>query len=786
MQTSETDQLSLSGEIPGVEQGLADRIIETAWLIGLLAIPVLFTPNRILTFYNDPKYFVLHLVAVGIVVAWAFEWAAARGTGGSWRLRSPLGWAGRRPERWAVICGAVFATSAAISTLASPVPRVSLWGRDFIGLGYELYSFLALLTVFFAVALRLRSLEQAGRVLLVVMIAGGITSLYGLSQNFGWDPIGPGEDFARNFASFGNPIFFGSFLVMASLATVAVALEARRSGKARMLIFAIAVLGVELAGLWISQSRGPLLGMATGVVAFTVIGAIWLGRRTFLAGIGVIAAGIVIAVPIALLPAGDSGGASRSLEELGDIFGGEQSTSVGGRATTWGGALELAGSWERSPEESPARHALRPIVGLGPDMYFYSYPLSIDRDPSGTGLFFAHVHNYPMQVLLELGFLGLGAFLALVLLTGYAGLMILRSEKKAGRADGLLAIFAAVVLAALAGRAAEQMAGVAHVSDLVTFWALAGLIVALAGISARSHGTDQGAHVRSAPARPARARTMGAAAARGLVSIAPVAIAGLVLVLGVGLFFIRDVRGIGASRVAAQGFVLIADGRDQDGLGKYLRAVELNPEVELYVMQVDFMFRAEANLREDPAEKIAINEQSLAVLEKYEDRDPFAHPTQRRIAKTELALGRLGQTERFASAVERYVSLAAEMRSFPTIQALAADGIVAAGDGVRAAGDIELGLSYTELGLTYADRAIELATTAHPSPRAWWVRGVAMERLGRLDEALASFLVSVARGEGSIYESEAHKGLARVYERLGDPASAETHRLLAEVNQPDG
>ncbi|MCH8235290.1 MAG: hypothetical protein IIC29_04105, partial [Chloroflexi bacterium] len=119
MQTSETDQLSLSGEIPGVEQGLADRIIETAWLIGLLAIPVLFTPNRILTFYNDPKYFVLHLVAVGIVVAWAFEWAAARRTGGSWRLRSPLGWAGRRPERWAVICGAGVAPSAVISTFGS-------------------------------------------------------------------------------------------------------------------------------------------------------------------------------------------------------------------------------------------------------------------------------------------------------------------------------------------------------------------------------------------------------------------------------------------------------------------------------------------------------------------------------------------------------------------------------------------------------------------------------------------------------------------------------------------
>ncbi len=46
--------------------------------------------------------------------------------------------------------------------------------------------------------------------------------------------------------------------------------------------------------------------------------------------------------------------------------------------------------------------------------------------------------------------------------------------------------------------------------------------------------------------------------------------------------------------------------------------MDLNPEVELYVMQVDYMIRAEADVREDPAEKIELNELSLAVLEKYE------------------------------------------------------------------------------------------------------------------------------------------------------------------------
>jgi hypothetical protein len=58
-------------------------------------------------------------------------------------------------------------------------------------------------------------------------------------------------------------------------------------------------------------------------------------------------------------------------------------------------------------------------------------------------------------------------------------------------------------------------------------------------------------------------------------------IASAVLLLGLALFFMRDVRGLGASRVAAQGFNLIKDGDNQAGLGKYEQAVKLNPEVEL-------------------------------------------------------------------------------------------------------------------------------------------------------------------------------------------------------------
>jgi O-antigen ligase/tetratricopeptide (TPR) repeat protein len=742
-----------------------------------------FSPLWLLIIYNDPKYFVLHLIAAVVVVAWAFEWAAGRREAGPWKPATPWGWAGRRPERWAVVSVVVFAAAAVISTLVSPAPRVSLWGRDNITLGYELYTFLALLVVFFAVALRLRTLDQVGRVFLVLMVAGGITALYGISQDFGWDPLSPGEDGARSLGTFGNPIFFGAFLLMSLFATVAVAVKARRARQTTMLVVAIVILGIELTGLWSTQSRGPLYGTALGMIAFGVIGAIWLNRSTLKTGAGVIAAGIVIALAISLIPnagAGGPSGGGRSLEDLGNIFDTAEATSLGGRAATWGGALELATSWERYPEESGLRHALRPIFGLGPDMYFYSYPLSVDRDPSGTGKLFAHVHNLPMQVLLELGFVGFGSFLALVLLVAYTAVMVLRAEKSAGRGDGLVSIFTALLLAALVGRAVEQMAGVAHVSDQLTFWVMAGLIVGLAGISARSRGLDPVVSTRPLPTGSRRDRRQRAAASQGVGALLPMGLAALVLLLVIGLFFVRDIRGIAASRAGAQGLSLVNDDRGEEGFKRFERAIELNSDVEWYVSQANTLIRRNAEAPENSAVTVQLYELSLSILEKYEDRDPFAQQTQRNIAQTELSLGRLGQTEMFVRAIERYQRLAEERRSFQTVQALVGDGIVAAGGGFMELGDEETALSYTVLALVYADRAIALETAAQPSPRAWWVRGIANERLGNLNEALSAYLESVSHERGTVYESQSHLGLARVYGMLGDPENAEKHRLLSE------
>ena len=94
-------------------------------------------------------------------------------------------WVGREPGRWAVLAFVGFALTAVASTLLSPLPGVSVWGRDFEDLGYELYSTLSFLVILFAIAFRMRTREQVLRFALAISVTGTLTALYGLSQHFG-------------------------------------------------------------------------------------------------------------------------------------------------------------------------------------------------------------------------------------------------------------------------------------------------------------------------------------------------------------------------------------------------------------------------------------------------------------------------------------------------------------------------------------------------------------------------------------------------------------------------
>ena len=247
-----------------IRRGVLDVAIEISWLAALALVPLAFSNPDGVIFFLQPKYLILHFVALLIVALWGFEWALgiSQQRPASVSVAAIRQWPSRNPRNWALIAAAGFGFSVIISTFLSPLPMVSLWGRDYVELGFELYSVLSLLVIFFAIAVRIRDGDQIRRILWVIAIAGSIAGLYGISQRYGWDPIGNNAGDARVISSFGNPIFFGSYLVMSVVVTVGLALGPT-SNRQRLLLPTIAILiGLQLAGMWFTGSRGPWVGLA--------------------------------------------------------------------------------------------------------------------------------------------------------------------------------------------------------------------------------------------------------------------------------------------------------------------------------------------------------------------------------------------------------------------------------------------------------------------------------------------------------------------------------------------
>ena len=246
-------------------------------------------------FPEQPKQIALHFFAASIVILWAIEYLLPV------NRKKPLPdlrkWFGRSPARWAVAAAAILAVVASISTILSRAPSASLWGRDFSHLGYELYSFLALLVLFLAAAMKVRGRIEIQRVVWAMVLTGTLSSIYGISQHFGWDPFGPGEHETRIWSTFLNPIFFGSYLTMSIFMTMGIAFiycGGRRPGLWQLLF--AAAIGLQLAALWWTSSRGPLVGVGVGAVVMTVVAVLRFDRSTLLNGLSIGAAGLIIAV----------------------------------------------------------------------------------------------------------------------------------------------------------------------------------------------------------------------------------------------------------------------------------------------------------------------------------------------------------------------------------------------------------------------------------------------------------------------------------------------------------
>lgn len=335
--------------------------------------------------------------------AWILLWqvGALALLAGLWRRLKFVPPAATDPEQWSLrLSGQAFCALGyrldwvllglgivlALSTLVSPFPRVALWnGSLVVTYGAVLYFYRNVVDCTGLSRLRL----WWG---LVVVAAGSAVVSLVL-----WRPdqaMWASENFLtalRNHQPLGHHNFVGGYFVLTLPLAVAAAIAAQGWMRRLWLVTA----GLMLATIYVSGSRGATLGLVVW------LGATWLSRlsqiksahrwRWVLAGVGgALVTGLVLA----------------SNPRIRSWFSGVGITD-GPTLDRWF-MLRLGGNILRD----------RPLVGVGPGVM--SRVSNLYR-PIETGAGLDHIqqlHNTPVQIAGELGLVGLGIFLAGMLLLG--------------------------------------------------------------------------------------------------------------------------------------------------------------------------------------------------------------------------------------------------------------------------------------------------------------------------------------------------------------------------------
>lgn len=276
------------------------------------------------------------------------------------------------------------------------------------------------ITLFLVVVSEFRTEKNQKRLVNWVLAGAFVSVLYGVIQfldtrfyppnpAIGLDPFIWRQAFARRiFSTFGNPNFFGDYLLM--IAPVILSFVFVRFSKFLILFYAMTVFCIIFA-----ESKAVWIGYSFGVITFSFFAVAFLthGKKETIRKIML---GMSLAVFAAMV-----------LGVL--IFTLQRIDSVRFRTATWLGTWEMLnrtpqpGSYlyDRSPLKwkSPVRRALHPIIGTGVGSFKAVYPAyrrpEVIQLEGRSNTESDHPENEFIEVLYDEGIIGFGFFILLII-----------------------------------------------------------------------------------------------------------------------------------------------------------------------------------------------------------------------------------------------------------------------------------------------------------------------------------------------------------------------------------
>jgi putative inorganic carbon (HCO3(-)) transporter len=340
------------------------------WLVGLVLVLAPFMPSGMIG--------MLLMAGAGLWLLWTL--------------------AGERQGRWSPIHLLVLSYwgIALLATVLSPVPRAAV-----VGLGK-----LSLYVLFFALAERvMRDERWRSRLLTVYLLTALGVSVEAIRQwLFGAEPLATWTDpesalanVTRVYSFLGNPNLLAGYL-LPSVPLSAAAIAVWRGTLPRVL--AVVMLGMNTASLILTFSRGGWLGLATATIVGVGLLGFWylpqLPYRWRRWGVPLLL-GLLVATLV-----GSVVSVPALRERAGSIFAARGDSSNNFRINVWMGVQQMIQA--------------RPWLGIGPGNVAFNqiYPL-YQVNVRFTAL---SAYSIFLELLVEVGVIGFGVFLWLLLLVG--------------------------------------------------------------------------------------------------------------------------------------------------------------------------------------------------------------------------------------------------------------------------------------------------------------------------------------------------------------------------------
>ncbi|MFQ5569871.1 MAG: O-antigen ligase family protein [Rhodothermales bacterium] len=398
-----------------------NRIIEAGWLAALVVVPLYFNPFSSRVFEPD-KIALLRSIAVIMGWAWVIKAGETWRMRGKWKRgaeqaadpppRSPGHRLALNPIVWSVV---LLLACYVLATAFSILPHISLWG--YFGRLQGLYTTGAYLVFFFSVLALLRAHEQAQRLITTVILVSIPMALYGILQHFGGDPLNWDRPVAERVqATMGNPVFLAAALSMAVPLTLYRLAETGRDRRAFLRLGGyLLVLGLQGACLLFTQSRGPVLGLAVGLLFGGLIWTLTQHRWRWAKSIIGLSIALASTLTIINLPGTPPAFVQEvpllsRLTRIADVEGSSE-----GRVLIWDGAIDLI-----------TADPMRMVIGYGPETirfaYYPYYSSDIGRT-HGWRAFPDRMHNETYDVLVTTGLVGFLIYLLLFTGLVYFSLM---------------------------------------------------------------------------------------------------------------------------------------------------------------------------------------------------------------------------------------------------------------------------------------------------------------------------------------------------------------------------